>query len=221
VGRTELTFIQTGREDVSAEAPGAWKRVLRDRNVLLLTLSYFSMNYVFYIFFNWFFIYLVQVRGFAALEGGVLAMMPTLVGAVAATMGGLWCDRASRAHGIRHGCRLPSLVCLPVVAVLLWAGAAAENAWVAVSLLALCFGGTQMTEGAYWSAITSVAGRHTAAASGIMNTGANVVGGVGAVLVPLLAGRFGWLFALSSGSVMAVIAAVLWLFIRPDQSLKA
>lgn len=217
VGRTELTFIQSGREDVTVEAPGAWKRVLRDRNVLLLTLSYFSMNYVFYIFFNWFFIYLVQVRGFAALEGGVLAMTPTLVGAVAATIGGVWCDTASRARGIRYGCRLPSLVCLPAVALLLWAGAAAENVWLAVTLLALCFGGTQMTEGAYWSAITAVAGRHTAAASGIMNTGANVVGGVGALLVPLLAEQFGWLFALSSGSVMAIIAAVLWLFIRPDQ----
>jgi ACS family glucarate transporter-like MFS transporter len=74
-----------------------------------------------------------------------------------------------------------------------------------------------MTEGSYWSAITAVAGRHTAAASGIMNTGANVVGGFGALLVPFLAERFGWIAALSSGSVMAIIAAVLWLFIRPDQ----
>jgi ACS family glucarate transporter-like MFS transporter len=219
VGAAELGFIQSGREERVAEEPGAWKRALRDRNVLLLTLSYFSMNYVFYIFFNWFFIYLVQVRGLASLEGGVLAMIPTLVGAVAATVGGFWCDAASRARGIRHGCRLPALICLPMVAVLLWAGAAAEDAWLAVALLALCFGGTQMTEGGYWSAITAVAGRHTAAASGLMNTGANVVGGFGALLVPFVAERVGWIAALSTGSVMAIIAAVLWLFIRPDQQI--
>jgi ACS family glucarate transporter-like MFS transporter len=184
VGDAESAFIKAGREPIVAEEPGAWKRVLRDRNVILLTVSYFCMNYVFYIFFNWFFIYLVQVRGFATLEGGFLATLPWLVGAV------------------------------------VWAGAAATNAYLAVALLALCFGCTQLSDPAYWSAITSVGGRHTAAAAGVLNTGGNVVGGFGAILVPLVAERFGWVAALSTGSLMAVVAAVLWLFIRADEPLK-
>lgn len=216
-GAAEIEFI--GARGPEREVPGAWKRVLGNRNVLLLALSYFSMNYVFYIFFNWFFIYLVAERGLANLEGGFLAMIPTLVGAIGATVGGFWCDAVSRDKGIRRGCSLPPLTCLPLVAVLLWAGAAADDIWLAVGLLALGFGGTQLTEGAYWSAVTAVAGRHTATASGIMNTGGNLVGGVGALLVPFLAEQFGWLIALSSGSLMAIIAAALWLFIRPDQTI--
>jgi len=214
-GEAEIEFIGSRRPE--REAPGAWKHVLRNKNVLLLALSYFSMNYVFYIFFNWFFIYLVEERGLANLEGGFLAMIPTLAGAVGATVGGFWCDALSRRRGIRRGCCVPPLISLPLVALLLWAGAAADNIWLAVGLLALGFGGTQITEGAYWSAVTAVAGRHTATASGIMNTGGNLVGGVGALLVPFLAEKFGWLIALSSGSVMAIIAALLWLHIRPDQ----
>jgi len=216
--RTAAAEIELiGSSAAAAETPIAWKKLLRDRNVLLLTLSYFSMNYVFYIFFNWFFIYLVQERGFAGLEGGLLAMIPTLVGAVGAAIGGFWSDGVSRRSGIRRGCRLPPLIALPLVAVCLAVGAAAENTYLAVALLALGFGGTQITEGAYWSAMTSVAGPHTAAATGIMNTGGNLVGGVGALLVPLLAAQYGWITALSSGSVMAIIAAALWLFIRPDE----
>ena len=199
---------------------GAWKLVLRDRNVLLLTASYFCMNYVFYIFFNWFFIYLVQVRGFAALEGGFLATLPWLVGAVGATAGGAWCDQASRSRGVRTGMRQPALVCLPLAAILLWAGAAAKGPYVAILLLSLCFACTQLTEGAYWAAMTAVAGRHTSAATGVMNTGGNAVGGFGALLIPILAERFGWIVALSSGSVMAMIAALLWLFIRADEPMR-
>jgi len=221
VGPAEVELIRSGREPSVVEEPGAWKRVLRDRNVILLTLSYFCMNYVFYIFFNWFFIYLVQVRGFTSLEGGFLAAAPWLVGAVGATAGGYWSDALSRSRGIRLGCRVPALTGLALAAALLWGGAAADNAYLAVFLLALCFGGTQLTEGAYWSAVTSVAGRHTAAASGVMNTGGNAVGGFGAILVPLLAERFGWVAALSTGSLMAIAAAGLWLLIRPDESMKA
>ncbi len=67
----------------------------------------------------------------------------------------------------------------------------------------------------------SVAGRRAAAASGVMNTGGNAVGGVGALLVPWMAEQFGWIAALSTGSLFALLGAVLWLFIRADESLEA
>ena len=89
-----------------------------------------------------------------------------------------------------------------------------------MGLLSLCFGATQLTEGAYWSVVTSVAGRHTTAASGVLNTGGNVVGGFAALTVPIIADQFGWIASLSTGSVMALFAAVLWLFIRPDEPME-
>jgi len=217
VGAAEIELIRSGRPAAAAEEAGAWIQVLKDRNVLLLTLSYFCMNYVFWMFFSWFFIYLVQVRGFASLEGGFLSTLPWLVGAVGAAVGGFWCDAVARTRGIRIGCRLPALISLPLVAALGWAGAAAGNAYLAVALLSLCFGATQLTEGPYWSALTSVAGRHTAAASGVLNMGGTVVGGFAALLVPVIADRFGWIASLSTGSVMALLAALLWLVIRPDE----
>jgi ACS family glucarate transporter-like MFS transporter len=198
-----------------------WRLVLRDRNVMLLTMSYFCMNYVFYVFFNWFFVYLVQVRGFERVESGWLATTPWLAGAVGAAAGGFWCDAASRARGLRAGCRIPCLVSLPLVAVLLWFGAAAENAYLAIGLLSLCFGCTQLTEGAYWAAVLAVGGRHGAAASGVMNTGGNAVGGFTALIVPLVAESFGWVAALGTGSVFALVGAGLWLLIRADEPLAA
>ena len=221
VGPGELALIRAGTQPDEPEEPGAWKLVLADRNVLMLTASYFCMNYVFYIFFNWFFIYLVQVRGFEAIESGFLATAPWLVGAVGATAGGLWCDTLTKKRGIRIGCRIPAAVSLALVGVLLWAGATATKPLTAVALLALCFGCTQLTEGAYWAAAISIGGRHSAAACGVMNTGGNLVGGFGAVLVPFVAARLGWVVALGTGTVFASLGAGLWFLIRADETIEA
>jgi ACS family glucarate transporter-like MFS transporter len=83
VNDAEGEFILGGRDptrlDGPAEkagpAPGqpAWLQVLRNRDVLLLTLSYALMNFTFYFVFNWFFFYLVEVRGFSATDAGFVA----------------------------------------------------------------------------------------------------------------------------------------------------
>ncbi len=226
VGKKELDLINADRLP-SAGRPRdkhdkrAWRHVLQNRDLWLLTASYFCMNYVFYIFFNWFFVYLVDVRQFQIQEGGFLAATPWIVGAIGATVGGLVCDRLTRRIGVRWGCRLPCVLGLFLAAGLLLAGATATDPYRAVTALSLCFGCTQLTEGAYWAAAISVSGRHAAAGTGVMNTGGNVVGGIGALLVPITAEAFGWVAALATGSVFAVVGALLWFWIRADEPLRA
>jgi ACS family glucarate transporter-like MFS transporter len=219
VSKKELALINANR--ISAKQPisdkSAWKRVLKNRDILLLTASYFCMNYVFYIFFNWFFIYLVDVREFEILEGGYFAAAPWMVGAVAASVGGLWCDRLCKRIGPLWGCRIPGIVGLSLAAGLLLLGATAKNPYLAVVFLSLSFGCTQLTEGAYWTAAIFVSGKHASAATGVMNTGGNVVGGIGALLVPITAEAFGWVPALATGSVFAIIGVGLWFFVRADK----
>jgi ACS family glucarate transporter-like MFS transporter len=219
VSKQELDLINSNRPspEQAVEGKAAWKRVLKNRDILLLTASYFCMNYVFYIFFNWFFIYLVDVRKFEILEGGYFAAAPWMVGAVAASIGGLWCDRLSKRIGSRWGCRIPGIAGLSLAAGLLFLGATAKNPYLAVVLLSLSFGCTQLTEGAYWAAAISVSGKHASAATGVMNTGGNVVGGIGALLVPITAEAFGWVPALATGSVFAMFGVGLWLFVRADK----
>ena len=61
IGATELSLIKSDRPSAEYGAErGAWKLALKNKNVLLITISYFCMNYVFYLFFNWFFFYLVD-----------------------------------------------------------------------------------------------------------------------------------------------------------------
>jgi ACS family glucarate transporter-like MFS transporter len=194
ISKKELALINANRlspEQIIADR-SIWKRMLKNRDILLLATSYFCMNYVFYIFFNWFFIYLVDIREFEIMEGGYFAAAPWVVGAIAASVGGLWCDRLCKRIGPRWGCRIPAIVGLSLAAGFLLLGATAKNPYLAVVFLSLSFGCTQLTEGAYWTAAIFVSGKYASAATGIMNTGGNVVGGIGALLVPITAEAFGW-----------------------------
>jgi ACS family glucarate transporter-like MFS transporter len=219
VRQAELALIDAGRSTVDCGAiqPGAWKAVLKNRNVLLLTLSYFCSNYVFYFFFNWLFIYLVDSRQLKSLEGGLYSSLPWIVGAVGAAVGGFVCDTLCKRRGMTYGCRWPAIVGLTIAALMIFAASQAATAVMAVVFLSLCLFGQQMTEGAFWAATISVSGRQASAACGVLNTGGNVVGGVGALMVPSLVQHLGWAAALGSASVFAVVAALLWLPIRAER----
>jgi len=219
VKQSEVDLIEAGRPpaEVAARQQGIWKEALRNREILLLTASYFCMNYVFYLFFNWFFYYLVKIRGFDAERAASLTAAQWIIGAVGATIGGLTCDWTMRRFGARQGARLLPVVGLVGSALLLAAGAWATDATLAVVLLAGCFGMNQLTEASFWATTISVAGRHASAAAGVLNTGGNLVGFFGALLVPAIASAMGWPWAISSGALVALVGAAMWLWIRGDR----
>ncbi len=89
VNAEERRLIEAGRtaKDLAPVEPGAWRVVIRNRQVQILTAGYFCVNYLFYFFFNWLFVYLIENRGFKLLEGGWYASIPWMAGAVGS---GIW-----------------------------------------------------------------------------------------------------------------------------------
>jgi MFS transporter, ACS family, glucarate transporter len=219
VNKAEAALILANRP-VAMRSEGhqpGWLRVLKNRNVLLLTLSYFCMNYVFYQMFNWVFYYLVNVRGFESQLAGYLTSIQWIAAAVGATLGGFLCDGLTRRIGLRWGCAWPAIAGVAASGLFLLFGSVTGNAQLAVAALALCFFANQVTEAAFWAAGIGIGGRHAAAACGVMNTGGNSVGFINALLVPFTATTFGWTAAMVTGTVFAFISAALWFFIRADQ----
>jgi ACS family glucarate transporter-like MFS transporter len=214
----ELSLIKSDRLP-AGDGPerGAWKLALKDKNILLITLSYFCMNYVFYLFFSWFFFYLVDVKGFSAADAGMLTAALWILGAVGATAGGFICDFLVRRLGMRLGTRYLTMTALILSAVFLYVGAASDNVVITVVLLCICFACNQLTEAPFWVATMAVSGKHAPVATGILNTGGNLPGIIGGMLVPVIANLLGWEAAIMTGSVFAIIGAVLWIFIRADK----
>jgi MFS family permease len=185
--------------------------------MLLLTLSYICMNFVFYVVFTWGFYYLVTVRGFAAQEAGFLTSAQWIGAGAGAALGGWFCDRQCHRIGLRWGCRLPIIIGMVTSAVLIIGVAVTPNAYVAAGMLGLCFFFNQTTEGAYWAGSIAIGGRHAGAAGGLMNTGGNGIGFVNAILLSTVAQYFGWTVAMAIGAVFALAGAALILLVKVDQ----
>jgi ACS family glucarate transporter-like MFS transporter len=224
INDAELELIEAGRESQEnsgeteeKDGQAAWLRVLKNRDVLFLTLSYSSMNFVFYIVFNWFFYYLVEVREFSTTGAGFVASAQWMAGAAGAAFGGWLCDRICSRLGMRWGCRWPVIIGMTLSAVLLLIGALHPTPYIAVTAMVLLFFFNQMNEGPYWATSVAVGGKHAGAAGGVMNTGANVMGVVNALLVPFFANAFGWTFAIASGAIFALIGVLFMLLVRADR----
>lgn len=213
--QTELDSLDQSPESDAGPAP--WLQVLKNRDVMLLTLSYAFMNFVFYFVFNWFFFYLVEVRGFSATDAGFVASAQWIAGAIGATTGGWLCDRMCRRLGMRWGVRWPIAIGMGISIVLLLVGALHPNAVVAVAAMVLLFFFNQLCEGPYWAASVAIGGRHAGAAGGVLNTGANAMGIINGLLVPWLALGFGWSAAIASAAVFTLIGIGLMLMVRADR----
>jgi ACS family glucarate transporter-like MFS transporter len=188
-----------------------------DRNVMLLFISYMSMNYTFYLLSNWVFIYLVQERHFSLLETGWLAMAPPLAAALGAGVGGVITGALVQRFGTLWGYRILPLIALLVSGVFLLVAVNASNPYLAVAALASCFGAVELTEGAFWGAGMTVGRGDTMAVCGIMNTGGNLGGIIGIPIVGYFSGLHAWNTAFFIGVGFAIVSALAWLGIRVEQ----
>ena len=224
VNAAEIGLIGAGRDAPAADttatgAEPAWRRIVRDRNVLLLMASYACMNFVFYLVFSWGYYYLVTVRGYDEQQAGFLTSLQWLGAGAGAALGGWVCDRQCRRLGLRWGCRWMVLVGMIAQAVLLAGVAYWPAPGIAAAMLGLCFFFNQTCEGSYWTSAIAVGGRHAGAASGVMNTGANLMGFVNALLLAGIAQAMGWAAAIATGSVFALAGAALILWVRADEQM--
>ena len=148
----------------------SWARVwalLRNRDVLLLTVSYLFMNYVYYLLSTW----VLLLPGAGAAFHGARERLPGR-GTAARGRGrcryrGLRRQHLSTRLGVRRGLRIIPLLSLPAAGLLQFLAVDAVNAYLAVVALALCYACVELNEGPYWAAIMHVARTDTMAASGL------------------------------------------------------
>jgi nitrate/nitrite transporter NarK len=190
--------------------------LLFDRRIALLTLSYFLMNYVFYLVTFWCFLYLVQERHFTVLEGGGLASLPFVCAAVAAGAGGRLCDALNARYGVRWGMRLVPLLALPISACFLVVTGAVSRPYLAVVSLCLAFAFSELTEGTYWAATMRAAPRHVMPATALLNMGGNLGGVVATPTIAALSEAHRWSSIFALGAMLAVLASLVMLLINVE-----
>lgn len=225
----ELAFIRAGltlpRNFDSAKEPSpqlvSWGRVLKSKDVLAVTLSYFCFGYVAWIFFSWFYTYLAQVRGLNLKASAFYAMLPFIAMGICSPLGGAISDRLTKWKGPRLGrCGLAAFG-IAVAAVFLTLGSLAHSARVASIVLAGGAGALYLAQSSFWSVTADIAGASSGYVSGFMNMGAQFGGAVTASLTPWIATRYGWTISFLTAAAMCLLGAVSWLMVDPSCTLEA
>jgi ACS family glucarate transporter-like MFS transporter len=222
ISQAEREFIASGQvEDPAAPATReVWVAIIRTPSLVLLSLSYFCIGYVLYVFVFWFFTYLTEVRRFSIVGSGLFASLPFVVAFVLSPVGGAVCDRLTSRLGPRLGRRVTAMAGILAAAACLAIGVRTGHAYVAVATLSLAFGFQMFSESAYWSATMDIAGRATGAATGLINSMNNLGGVLSTALTPVLIDRYGWDAAFITCIAGSILAAALWLGVHADARLR-
>ena len=224
VSSKELAKIQSGLPPSIATNKSAlisWGRMLRSREVLATTLSYFSFGYVAWIFFSWFFIYLAEVRGLNLKVSALYSMLPFVAMAVCSPLGGVLSDALARNKGARAGRSGVAVFAMILAAVFLALGSSAENTRVAVLVLAGGAGALYLSQSSFWSVTADIGGPSSGSVSGFMNMGNQLGGMLTASLTPWIASRLGWQAPFFVAAALCLCGAAAWLFVDPRNRLDS
>lgn len=198
-----------------AAAFNAWRRLLTDRNLALLTAGYFTLNYFEYIFFYWIYYYFGEIRRVGANESAIYTTILLLTMLAMMPLGGWVSDRLIPRWGSKAARRAVAAGGMVLSAALLYAGTNIDHVFLMVALLALALGFASSAEGPFWASAIEAGGGQSGAASGIMNGVGNVGGLIAPVLTPYIAKHAGWSWGLYFGSFVVLAGAMSWFFIDP------
>jgi len=214
----ERALILADRTPVTAHPPGFsfWGGLLKQRNVLLLCLSYMPNCATFYFCITWLPSYFHEHRGFESTQLGIVASLPLALSIATQFLGGFWSDKIVARFGLRAGRRAPGIFGYGVAALFVISATLTPDPKTAAILFALTVATCMLTTAASWSTCVDIGREHSATVGATMNTS----GQIAAILMPPIVGySLKWFgnwnvpFYLLAG--LFVMGALCWLFIDP------
>ena len=233
VNQSERLLIERGRSladfDNSPHPAIPWHSILHSPNVWLLGAIMSCAASLLYLVISWYPSYLQQARGASDTESGVWTSVILAGGALGVLVGGWFNDWLIRRTGNRTwtrwsvgvGCFL--IAGTSITASIPCSSIAASGLWMALASAAIHF-----QTPAWWGVIFQTSGRHTGAIFGLLNS-MGLPGGIAAqVFLGWLVdyrtslgyqGRACWEPGFYIFSAVFFTAAVLWLFVKPLDSI--
>jgi MFS family permease len=194
--------------------------LMRNRSLILLTLSYATVGYFQYLMFYWVEHYFKDSVHLSEKASRLNSTIVNLGMAAGMFLGGFLSDWIYR----RFGPRTRPLV--PVVGMVLGAGFtlfglfAVQPQWI-VFWFTMAMGAFGMAEGPCWVLAIELGGRRGGSSAAIFNTGANLGGLLAPMGTPLISRFFDdWRVGIGFASVLCFLGATLWFWIDPSERVE-
>lgn len=222
VNAAELTRIYSSRRFEAAHSLRRSDviRLVSNRNMLGLCISYFAQSYGMYFYMTWLPTYLESARGFTSVMLGVMAGLPLTLSAVADLGGGLATDYATRRFGLRWGRAGIGMISSLGAGIAMLFAAGVPGAMTAAILIALAAASSNLMAAASWSACIDIGGSQTGLIGGVMNTAGQVGGVLSPVVLSLIRQQFSsWSAPLYLIGLLYCIGALGWFMVDANQAI--
>jgi MFS transporter, ACS family, glucarate transporter len=196
------------RRKKNDKAAVPWKAMFRSRSAWALVLSYFFIAYPAYIYYTWFFIYLMRVRGLSVAQTGLWGSAPFVAIILLAPTGGWLSDRLVARIGVGFS------------AIMLPAGGYVADNTLAILLLACASGFNLFATTVWWATCNDITPNFSGSLSGLMNMSGNLGGWLSPILTAAIFTRFGWNVAFDFAGLMTLVSGLLWVLVRADETLE-
>ena len=217
ISEREVTYIEAGIPPARiVAARGPWREMIRNRDLLWVTFSFFAFGYSAYIFFSWFFIYLNDVRKLNLRDSALYAALPFIAMAIGSSVGGLVSDKLTKRFSKRVGRCWLSAVGMVICAVLIGMGTHVESARLASIFLAIGAGALYFSQSSFWSVSADIGGESAGVVSGFMNMGGQLGGALTASLTPYIAKLSGWNTSFLVAAILCALGGLAWLLVKAD-----
>ncbi|MBM3725004.1 MAG: MFS transporter [Acidobacteria bacterium] len=216
VSASELALIRHGA--APPPQPGErvpWRRIIANRTMVGLFLTYFASGYGFQFFVTWLPTYLMREHGLDLKQSSYLAALPLLAGAGGSALGGVLADWLARRTGSlkwsRRGVAMAGFLGGALGFIL---AVDAGSARTAILCLILAAGAHDLALPVAWATCVDAGGRFGGTAGGFMNLASSLSGMLAPVSAAYIAqelGSFQLVFHLAAA--VYIVGAALWLII--------
>lgn len=215
--------------EISTQPAGShgWSKLLSNRSLWLITVSYGALGYMEYVQFYWADYYFTDVLGYTGIKGTIACVAPLLLMCITMPLGGWFSDLLHPVLGYRRSRAVVAGLGMVGSAGALAAATLTDNSLGVVVGFAISLGMIGMSEGPCWATAIDLGKEHGGLSAGIFNTGGNGFGALGPIVTPgfksWLLARFAmptivaWGWSLRLASLICFAGAILWLWIDPGE----
>jgi ACS family glucarate transporter-like MFS transporter len=220
VNEAELTKIRGNTQNgtnIAVKNRVSWKAILSSRSVWGLMLSHFCLVYPVYIFFTWFYIYMVRVRGITISKASFWAAAPFIANVILVPTWGWLADFSALKLGKRRGRRLAAWAGILCSALLLWSGSHTANNTLAILQLAIAAGFNFAASAVLWTTCNDLSPGSSGSISGTMTTLGSLGGFASPIVTAYIATHFGWNAALDFAGLVTLLSGCAWFLVDADR----
>ncbi|MCO4096807.1 MFS transporter [Macrococcoides canis] len=221
VNEAEKAYIMENRDVVQTTKKSApWGLFFKRFSFFAIAGQYFVVQFVITLFLIWLPTYLQEEYHVVLNDMKFLAAAPWLIMFILIMAGGSISDAIiARGHSRFKARALIAIFGFVVFSISLFLSVQTDDMIMNLIYLSLCLGGVGLSMGMSWASATDLGRNFSGTVSGWMN----LWGNIGAFLSPMLGGylvqHYGWDTTFYLMIIPAVVAILLWFFVKPDQPL--